>query len=123
MAPLEESIELIHRMKATGLDVVDVSMGFNTPDVSRVPWGEEAFLAPVAARIRREVGLPTAMSWNIRDPRRADELIGSEQLDLLMIARAILGDPHWPYHAARTLAQPAPEALLPDAYSFWLKGR
>lgn len=121
--PLEESIELLRQMKARGLDLVDVSMGFNTPDVSRVPWGEEAFLAPVASRIRRAVGIPTATSWNIRDPKRAAELIEREELDLVMLAKGILGDPHWPYHAARSLGRAAPEALFPDPYAFWLRGR
>jgi 2,4-dienoyl-CoA reductase-like NADH-dependent reductase (Old Yellow Enzyme family) len=121
--PLEESIELLRRMKAGGLDLVDVSMGFNTPDVSRVPWAEEAFLAPVAARIRREVGIATAMSWNIRDPHKAAELIATEQLDLVMLAKAFLSDAHWPYHAAQKLGQPSPESLLPPPYAFWLKGQ
>ena len=120
--PIEEAIELSRRMKAGGLDLVDVSMGFNTPDVSRVPWGEEAFLAPLAGRIRRSVGLPTATSWNIRDPKHADRLIAEQQLDLVMLAKSILADPHWVYHAAKTLGHTAPEALLPEPYAFWLKG-
>ena len=120
--PLEESIELLGLLKARGLDLVDVSMGFNTPDVSRVPWRKPAFLAPVAARIRQSVGLPTATSWNIRDPRHADQLIASGQLDLVMLAKGILADPHWTYHAAKSLGEAAPEALLPDPYAFWLKG-
>jgi len=120
--PLEESIELLRLLKARGLDLVDVSMGFNTPDVSRVPWSQEAFLAPVAARIRTSTGLPTATSWNIRDPKHADQLIANEQLDLVMLAKSILADPHWVYHAAKTLGRTAPETLLPDPYAFWLKG-
>ena len=121
--PLEESIELLRRMKQGGLDLVDVSMGFNTPDVSGVPWGEEAFLAKFAARIRRETGLLTAMSWNIRDPKHAAELIDGEQLDVVMLAKSFLSDPNWPYHAAQALRREAPETLLPDPYAFWLKGR
>jgi 2,4-dienoyl-CoA reductase-like NADH-dependent reductase (Old Yellow Enzyme family) len=121
--PLEESIELLRRMKAGGLDVVDVSMGFNTPDVSRVPWGEEAFLAPVAARIKREVGLVTATSWNVRDPKHTANLIASEQLDLVMLAKSFLSDANWPYHAAQALGVAEPHSLLPDPYAFWLKGQ
>jgi 2,4-dienoyl-CoA reductase-like NADH-dependent reductase (Old Yellow Enzyme family) len=120
--PLEEAIELLRRMKAGGLDVVDVSMGFNTPDVSRVPWGEEAFLAPVASRIRRETGLVTAMSWNVRDPKHTADLIAGEQLDLVMLAKSFLSDANWPYHAAQALGRPEPHSLLPAPYAFWLKG-
>lgn len=119
--PMEESIELVRLMKAEGLDFIDVSMGFNTPDVSRVPWGEHAFLAPIAKRIRDEVGIPAATSWNISDPAKTDELIRTEQVDLVFLAKALLSDPHWPYHAAQTLGVDKPQRLLPDQYAHWLK--
>jgi 2,4-dienoyl-CoA reductase-like NADH-dependent reductase (Old Yellow Enzyme family) len=119
--PLEESIELVRRMKAGGLDFIDVSMGFNTPDVSGVPWGEHAFLAPIAQRIGREVGIPTSTSWNISDAKMTDDLIRTGQVDLVMIAKALLSDPHWPYHAAQTLGRELPQNVLPPQYAFWLK--
>lgn len=119
--PLEESIELIRRMKAEGLDFIDVSMGFNTPDVSRVPWKEHAFLAPIAERVRREVGIPVATSWNISHPIKTNELIVSGQLDLVMLAKALLDDPHWPYHAAQRLGIDTPQKVLPSQYAYWLK--
>lgn len=119
--PLEESIELIRRMKAGGLDLIDVSMGFNTPDVSQVPWKQHAFLAPIAQRVRKEVGIPVATSWNIHDPAKTDALIRSEHLDQVMIGKALLDDPHWPYHAAQTLKHPKPQSVLPDPYGYWLK--
>lgn len=119
--PIEESIELIRRMRAGGLDLVDVSMGFNTPDVSGVPWSEHAFLAPIAHRIGREAAIPTATSWNINDPKKTDELIRSAQVDLVMIGKALLSDPHWPYHAAKALGVETPQNILPEQYAFWLK--
>lgn len=36
---LEESIELVRRLKDAGLDLLDVSHGMVTPDVSNIPWG------------------------------------------------------------------------------------
>lgn len=119
--PLEESIELVRRMRAGGLDLVDVSMGFNTPDVSRVPWGEHAFLGLIAQRIGREAAIPTATSWNINDPKKTDELIRSGQIDVAMIGKALLSDPHWPYHAAQALGREMPQNILPEQYAFWLK--
>jgi 2,4-dienoyl-CoA reductase-like NADH-dependent reductase (Old Yellow Enzyme family) len=119
--PLEESIELIRRMKSAGLDLVDISMGFNTPDVSRVPWKEHAFLAPIAARVRREVGIPVGTSWNISEPIKTDQLIRTEQLDLVMLAKSLLDDPHWPYHAAQKLGRETPQQVLPSQYAYWLK--
>jgi 2,4-dienoyl-CoA reductase-like NADH-dependent reductase (Old Yellow Enzyme family) len=119
--PLEESIDLVRRMKNGGLDLIDVSMGFNTPDVSQVPWSEHAFLAPIAQRIRQEVGIPAAASWNFFDPKKTDDLIRSEQLDLVFLAKALLSDPHWPYHAAQALGIDLPQSILPAQYAHWLK--
>jgi len=119
--PLEESIELIRRMRSAGLDLIDVSMGFNTPDISQVPWREHGFLVPVAHRIRREAGIPVATSWNISDPRKADGFIRDEQVDVVMLGKALLNDPHWPYRAARALDRATPETLLPTQYGWWLK--
>lgn len=119
--PLEESIELIRRMKSGGLDLIDVSMGFNTPDISRVPWGVHGFLVPIAHRIRREAGIPVATSWNISDPKKADGFIRDEQVDVIMLAKALLDDPHWPYHAAQALGRGTPHTVLPAQYAWWLK--
>jgi 2,4-dienoyl-CoA reductase-like NADH-dependent reductase (Old Yellow Enzyme family) len=119
--PLEESIELARRMKAGGLDLLDVSAGFNTPDVSHVPWKEPAFLAPIAARVGREAGIPVAASWNIGEPRLADQLVRDGLLDLVMVGRALLADPYWPYRAAQALGLAAPYTVLPPQYQYVLK--
>jgi 2,4-dienoyl-CoA reductase-like NADH-dependent reductase (Old Yellow Enzyme family) len=119
--PFEESIELVRCMKAAGLDLIDVSLGFNTPDVSRVPWGEHGFLVPIAHRVRLAAGIPVATSWNISDPKKADGFIREGEVDVVMLAKAMLDDPHWPYHAARTLGREAPHTVVPKQYAWALK--
>ncbi|MFO1186315.1 MAG: NADH:flavin oxidoreductase/NADH oxidase [Alphaproteobacteria bacterium] len=114
--PLEESIELVRRFKRLGLDLIDVSLGSNTPDGSRVPRGP-AFLVPVAARVKREAGLLTGCSWAITKPREADEFVQNGDLDVAVLARAMLDDPHWPYHAAKTLGRREPQSLMPPQYA------
>lgn len=118
--PLEESIELVRRLKSLGLDLIDVSMGFNTPAPATVPWQTPGFLGPLAERIGREAGVPTAASWNIRDPQVADGLIKSGQLDLAIVGKGLLDDPHWAYHAARALGHPKPQSLLATPYGYAL---
>ena len=120
--PLEESIELIRRFKSGGLDLIDVSIGFNTPDIRGVPWGP-AFMAPFAERVRREAQIPVAASWFITEPAQADALVRDGQVDLVMLARAELSDPHWPYHAAQALGVAKPQDVLPPQYAYWLKPR
>lgn len=119
--PMEESIELARRMKSAGLDFLDVSLGFNTPDVAGVPWSDHGFMVPIAQRIRREVQIPVATSWNIWSAKQTDQYIQEEQLDIVMLARILLDDPHWPYHAARKLGMDLPQHVLPAQYAWWLK--
>ncbi len=114
-----ESIALLNRMKAGGLDFVDVSIGFNTPEAS-IPWGAN-FMAPIAERVRRETGLPGATSWYIAKPAEADALVRDDRIDLVMLGRPLLEDPHWPYAAARALGvENAAWATLPPPYAHWL---
>ena len=109
---VEESIELVRNLKAAGLDLLDVSQGFVTPDISKVPWGA-GFMIPVAGRIRRETGVPTAVGWMITDPHQANEAVREQHTDLVMLARELLRDPYWPYHAAVELGSEKAETILP----------
>lgn len=119
---VEESIELIRRLKAGGLDLIDVSQGFVVPDISTIPWGP-GFLVPTASRIRRETGLPTAVGWMISDAEQAEAIVRDDHADLVMLAREMLRDPHWPFHAAVKLGVETPQKVLPVQYAHWLKPR
>jgi len=120
--PLEESIAMVKMFKNHHLDLIDVSLGFNTPDISGVPWGP-GFLAPIAERIKKEAGILTAVGWLINDPQQAEEIIAKGQANLIMLAHKELDDPHFPYHAAKALGVENPQNVLPPQYAFWLKGR
>lgn len=116
---LEESIELVRRLKAAGLDFIDVSIGFTTND-AKIPWGPN-FMAPVARRVKAETGLPAATSWYISDPKEADALIRDGDVDLVMLGRPLLANPHWPFEAAKALVVEKPAwATLPAPYAHWL---
>ena len=114
-----EAIELSKRFKAAGLDFLNVSMGFSTKTGSP-PWGP-ALLAPVAERVRRETGLPVAAAWGMDAPADAERAVATGQMDLVMMARAHLADPHYVYELARVLGVDKPEwTTLPAQYAYWL---
>ncbi len=113
---LDDSIELLRRLKAAGLDLIDVSHGSITPDMSKVPLGP-GFMVPAASRIKREVNIPTAVGWQITDPVQAEEIIHNQQADLILLARELLRDPYWPYHAACALEDKKAPTLLPVQYA------
>ena len=115
---LKESIQLVKEWKKIGLDFLSVSVGFSTP-LAKIPWGP-AFLAPVAERVRREADIPVASAWGFGEPHLADNAVRENQLDLVMIARAHLENPNWPYFAAKELGIENPASVLPDAYAYWL---
>lgn len=113
---VEESIELARRMKQAGLDLLDVSHGFVTPDISNVPWGP-GFMIPISSRIRREAEIPTGVGWLITDPQQAEDALQAEHADLVLLAREMLRDPYWPYRAAAELGAQQAATLLPVQYA------
>ena len=115
---LSESIHLTRQFKQSGLDMLSVSIGFSTPDAD-IPWGP-ALLAPIAERVRREADIPVASAWGIDEPNTVNQVITDKQMDLVMVGRAHLANPHWPYHAAKTLKIKDPAWVLPAPYAHWL---
>ncbi|TBW08504.1 NADH:flavin oxidoreductase/NADH oxidase [Azotobacter chroococcum] len=114
-----ESIELARRFKQTGLDLLSVSIGFTIAD-THIPWAP-GFMGPIAERVRREVGIPVASAWGFGTPQVAERAVKEGQLDLAMIGRAHLADPHWPYAAARELGIERSSWTLPAPYAHWLE--
>jgi 2,4-dienoyl-CoA reductase-like NADH-dependent reductase (Old Yellow Enzyme family) len=55
----------------------------------------------------------TAAVGLITSPAQADQIIRTEQADLVLLAREMLRDPYWPLHAARALRQ---EVAWPNQY-------
>lgn len=116
---LAESIELARDFKRGGLDLLSVSVGFSTLE-AKIPW-KPGFLIPVAGRVRAESGLPVATAWGIDDPQTAERGIADGRLDLVMVGRAHLANPHWPMQAARQLGIERPTWVLPAPYAHWLE--
>lgn len=116
---LQESIDLVKKFKDRGLDFLSVSMGFNTPD-AKIPWGP-SFMAPIAKRVREEVGIDVASAWGFGKPELANNAIVNEELDIVMVGRAFLANPHWTYEAAKALKMEKPDWVLPAPYAHWLE--
>ena len=114
-----ESIELVRRFKAAGMDMVSVSVGFTVPNTA-IPWGP-AFMGPVAERVRREAGVPVSSAWGFGTPAIAEQVVRDGQLDLVMVGRAHLANPHWAYFAAKELGVERAAWTLPAPYAHWLE--
>ncbi len=116
---LAESIELTRILREKGLDMLNVSVGFSTWE-AQIPWGA-GFLAPVSRRVRAEAGLPVASSWGVASADVAERCISEQDMDLVMIGRAMLANPHYPYALAKELGEDNPSWVLPAPYAHWLE--
>ncbi len=117
----EDAVWAVGQMKAHGLDLADLSLGFNTDEMHEKPFAEMSFMLERARRMRREINIPTATSWNLGLPQVADRAIREESIDLVMLGRPALSNPHWPVWAARELAHPDPFTLVPEDWGWWLR--
>ncbi|MEJ0100081.1 MAG: NADH:flavin oxidoreductase/NADH oxidase [Pseudomonadota bacterium] len=115
-----ESIALLQRLRDGGLDLVNVSINFVIPDTN-IPWGTRAFLAPIAARVRRETRLPVTSAWSMDGPGEANRLVKDEAMDVVMMGRAHLANPHYPREIAKALSVDRADWLLPAPYAHWLE--
>ncbi|MGI3128919.1 NADH:flavin oxidoreductase/NADH oxidase [Halopseudomonas pachastrellae] len=116
---MTDAIDLTRQFKAGGMDMMSVSMGFNTP-AAKIPWGP-AFMGPIAKRVRDEAGVPVSSAWGFGEPHIAEKAVQDGQLDLVMVGKAHLANPHWAYHAARELKVERPSWVMPAPYAHWLE--
>lgn len=115
---IEDSIALARSLKAEGVDIINCSSGGTVPGVS-YPAGP-SWQVPFAAAIRSEVRIPTMAVGMVIEPMQADGIIRTGQADIVLLGREMLRNPHWPYHAARTLRKSA--ALeLPKQYGYAIR--
>jgi 2,4-dienoyl-CoA reductase-like NADH-dependent reductase (Old Yellow Enzyme family) len=98
---IADSVALARLLRDEGVDLIDCSSGGIMPGI-RIP-AAEGYQVPFAAQIRREAEIATAAVGMITRPEHADELVRSEQADLILLGRELLRDPYWPQRAARSL--------------------
>lgn len=101
---VEQSVELARRVRGLGVDLVDCSSGGIVPGVP-VP-ARPGYQVPFAERIRREAGVATGAVGLITEPEQADAILREGKADLVLLARELLRNPHWPLHAAHRLGVP-----------------
>src|SRR5204863_7885332 len=94
---IDDSIALVPRLKAAGRDWIDTSSGGISP-AQKMPLGP-GYQVPLARAIRRATSIPTMAVGLITDAKQAEAIIASGDAGLVAIARAMLWNPRWPWHA------------------------
>ena len=98
---IDDSIALAGRLQAAGCDWIDASSGGISP-AQKIPLGP-GYQVPLARAIRRATSIPVMTVGLITDAKQADAIIKANDADLVALARAMLWNPRWPWHAAAAL--------------------
>ncbi len=98
---IEQSVALAHRLQERGADFIHVSSGGVSP-LQQIPLGP-GYQIQFAQRIKAETGMPTIGVGLITEPLHAEAIVASGQADMVGLARAMLYNPRWPWHAAAAL--------------------
>lgn len=98
---IEESVEFSRRLRDAGIDLIDCSSGALVPGV-KIPVAP-GYQVSFAARIREEADIATGAVGMITEAHQAEEIISGGKADAVFLARAMLRDPYWALHAAKTL--------------------
>jgi 2,4-dienoyl-CoA reductase-like NADH-dependent reductase (Old Yellow Enzyme family) len=94
-------VALSRGLDELGVDLVDVSSGGLVPG-AKIPVGP-GYQVAFAARIRKETGIATGAVGLITEPQQAEDIIASDQADVVLLAREELRDPYFPRRAAQEL--------------------
>ena len=98
---IRQSILLCRQLRQIGIDLIDCSSGGLTPD-ARIPQ-TPGYQVPFADIIRKEAGISTAAVGLITAAEQAEQILSNNHADVIFLGRAMLRDPYWPLHAAKTL--------------------
>ena len=98
---LDQSLVFGQRLRERGCAFMHVSSGGVSPQ-QKIPVGPD-YQVPFAEAIRRETGLPTMAVGLITEPEQAEAIVAQGRADMVALARGMLFDPRWPWHAAARL--------------------
>jgi NADPH2 dehydrogenase len=108
---IEDSVALAAELKRRGCDWIDCSSGGVSPQ-QKIALGP-GYQVPFARRIRAEAGIATIGVGLITDTQQAETIVASGDADMIALARGMLYDPRWAWHAAATLGG---EVNAPEQY-------
>jgi 2,4-dienoyl-CoA reductase-like NADH-dependent reductase (Old Yellow Enzyme family) len=108
---LEQSVAYGRALRERGCSYLHVSSGGVSP-LQKIA-AATGYQVPFAQRLRDDVGLPTIAVGLITEAEHAESIVASGQADLVAMARALLYNPRWPWHAA---AQLGAQVTAPPQY-------
>jgi 2,4-dienoyl-CoA reductase-like NADH-dependent reductase (Old Yellow Enzyme family) len=107
----DDAVAFARELKSAGLDFVCISSGGISADAR--PALVANTNVQFAETVRRGAGIATRTVGLIATPKQAEAIIAEGKADMVALARAMLDDPHWGWHAAQELGD---EVARPRQY-------
>ncbi len=98
---LAQTIEYAHELKKRGVDWIDASSGGVSP-LQKIPL-QPGYQVPFAKSLKEATGVNTIAVGLITEAKQAEDIVASGKADMVTLARAMLYDPRWGWHAAAEL--------------------
>lgn len=100
---LEQSVELAQALEQLGAAYIHVSSA-GLHEAQKIDV-HASYQVPFAEAVKQAVKIPVIAVGLITEAMQAEGILQYEQADAIAIARAILYDPRWPWHAAAELGE------------------
>jgi NADPH2 dehydrogenase len=98
---LAQTIEYAKELKKRGVDWIDASSGGVSP-LQKIPLGP-GYQVQFAEAIKQATGVTTIAVGLITEAKQSEDIVGSGKADMVALARGMLYDPRWGWHAAAEL--------------------
>jgi 2,4-dienoyl-CoA reductase-like NADH-dependent reductase (Old Yellow Enzyme family) len=98
---IDQTLVFAEMLDARGCDAIHVSSGGLHP-AQEIPVGP-SYQVPLARAVKAAVRMPVVAVGLITEPEQAEAIVATGDADMIALARAILYDPRWPWHAAAAL--------------------
>jgi 2,4-dienoyl-CoA reductase-like NADH-dependent reductase (Old Yellow Enzyme family) len=108
---IDQTIAFAQALEARGCAAMHVSSGGLTP-AQQIPVGP-SYQVPLARAVKKATRMPVIAVGLITEFEQAEAIVGTGDADLIALARTILYNPRWPWHAA---AHFGAHVKAPDQY-------
>lgn len=96
-----QTVAFVQALEARGCAAIHVSSGGLDPR-QQIPVGP-GYQVPLARAVKQAVGIPVVAVGLITGYDQAEAIVATGDADLVALARTVLYDPRWPWHAAAHL--------------------
>ena len=110
---MDDTVGIARDLKDRGCDFIVVSSGGLVVDKA-IPIAP-GYQVPFAEIVRREAEVSTMAVGMITEPSQAEAIVAKGQADLVALARGMLYEPRWAWHAAHALG--AADVSFPPQYN------